>query len=901
MLLVAGGILAVVLALRSGDKDAAAETRATPSAPVVVDEKKPDAGALKPNEKPADPEERLLAVRPGENDLPRDKIVLVGKAATALVEVSLPRGKGYGSAFCIHPSGLFITNAHVVEGPGATTITLTLDPALKSERIVPATVVRLDKVNDLALLRTESVKDLHSLPLGSASGLAETMEIIAFGFPFGALLSENRRDPPAVSVNVGSITSLRHKGDVLSRIQVDAALNPGNSGGPVLDRKGNVVGVVVAGIRGSGVSFAIPVNVVSTFVAKPDLEFKPPTVERAAMHKPVAFEAKAVAIIPSSKPLRLELRLKSGDGKERTIPMELKDGTYRATAIPVVAPDGPIPLRVVVTYPDASVSAPVSDRSVKVGDKDMKLSELHSVRWGAKPATVLADGKTIEGPVHGLDFVDVMLGKDTVRLNLAAALSTRFEAITLAATVTCTVIVRQDEAEIDRATASLNFEAVATPGLIADDTPAGPGPIITTIKGPALDQDLVVRPLSGPIGDLAVGGGGRYLILRLAGKQKLAVFDVQQAKVVKEVPLAEEKVHFAAGANRLVVIFPGAKLIQYWNLATLERERSALLPGNLTSDTIHQICMGSASNGPLFVYLPKEKRTLTLDLDSLKTEEVRWTNWAPNNAYGPLEMRAAPDGSMLIGWGGGWVGCEVAFFTKGKQTGSNPKIDFWATDGAFALPSADSRFVFTSSAVLNRALIATKVPELKDAYTVPAAEPGYFLALANQSVPGGANLHALAAAEVTVYNEDRKALFVLKGLDELKTRSDLPWEKRIQYYPQAGLLVTLGAEQDRLVLRRINLIDQLDKSGTDYLLVMSRPPVAKAGAPFSYKLDVRAKKGGVKVKRESGPDGLTVTEEGQVRWDVPANLETSEAEVLVTIRDASGQEVFHTFTVNVRK
>jgi S1-C subfamily serine protease len=184
--------------------------------------------------------------------LPREKVVQAGKAATALVEVSLARGRGYGSAFCVHPSGLFITNAHVVENALPSTISLVLNPALQSQRRLAAKIVRIDKVNDLAVLRAEGVKDLPALPLGSPAGLAETMEIIAFGFPFGTQLSLNRLDPPAVSVNIGAITSLRMKDNKLQRIQVDAALNPGNSGGPLLDRRGTVVGVVVAGIRGAG-------------------------------------------------------------------------------------------------------------------------------------------------------------------------------------------------------------------------------------------------------------------------------------------------------------------------------------------------------------------------------------------------------------------------------------------------------------------------------------------------------------------------------------------------------------------------------------------------------------------------------------------------------------------------
>jgi hypothetical protein len=152
---------------------------------------------------------------------------------------------------------------------------------------------------------------------------------------------------------------------------------------------------------------------------------------------------------------------------------------------------------------------------------------------------------------------------------------------------------------------------------------------------------------------------------------------------------------------------------------------------------------------------------------------------------------------------------------------------------------------------------------------------------------------------VSFYTEDRKRLFFLRGLDELKAKSDLPWEKRIHYYPRAGLLLTLGGTADHLVLRRVDLVAELDRSGVDYLVVLSRPPAARVGQPFNYRLDLRSKKGGVKVKLETGPAGLTVTPDGRVSWAVPPRFAEPETEVLLTITDASGQEIAHTFTIAV--
>ncbi len=327
----------------------------------------------------------LVASRVEAEELAREKLVQLGKPATALVECTLAAGRGYGSAFCLHSSGLFLTNAHVVSHPGVGRISLILNPGLMTQRVVPARVLREDKERDLALLRAEGVKDLPTLPLGSIEGLAETMEIIAFGFPFGTALSPNRKDYPAVSINVGNVTALRNKGKELDRIQVDAVLNPGNSGGPVLDRQGKVVGVVVAGVRGAGVNFVIPVSHVTGFLARPELEFKLPTVARADMHKEVVIEAKALTLVPHAKPLRLELRLQGEDGKERKVVMRQQEGVYRARIVPVPPPTGPVPLRVTVAYRNGSVTGAVADRALEVAGKSQRLSQIQAALATSTP------------------------------------------------------------------------------------------------------------------------------------------------------------------------------------------------------------------------------------------------------------------------------------------------------------------------------------------------------------------------------------------------------------------------------------------------------------------------------------------------------------------------------------
>ena len=94
----------------------------------------------------------------------------------------------------------------------------------------------------------------------------------------------------------------------------------------------------------------------------------------------------------------------------------------------------------------------------------------------------------------------------------------------------------------------------------------------------------------------------------------------------------------------------------------------------------------------------------------------------------------------------------------------------------------------------------------------------------------------------------------------------------------------------------------LAKSGIDYFLVTSRPPqVAKRGSDFSYAIKVKVKEEKVTYRLDSGPAGMTVSPAGAVEWAVPAEGKEAESEVILTLRNGAGREIFHTFTLRLVK
>jgi hypothetical protein len=110
------------------------------------------------------------------------------------------------------------------------------------------------------------------------------------------------------------------------------------------------------------------------------------------------------------------------------------------------------------------------------------------------------------------------------------------------------------------------------------------------------------------------------------------------------------------------------------------------------------------------------------------------------------------------------------------------------------------------------------------------------------------------------------------------------------------VLVHLPKAKDKLVLHRVDVDALLQKSDVDYLFVTSAAPATFVpGQTLTYAPAVKSKKGGVKVKLESGPAGMAVSPKNELTWKVPEDFAEAETTVTLTISDATGQEVLHTF------
>ena len=189
-------------------------------------------------------------------------IALFGRGEVSLGDAA------QGSGFVVSPRGYILTNSHVITTAGEAPAGETPEPASKvfvefrdGDRI-PARIVGWDVYDDVGVLKVDpKAHDLNPVPLGDSSRVVVGEPVAAIGSPFG---NESSLAVGVVSATERSINSLTSTYDLVDAIQTDAPINRGNSGGPMFDSRGRVIGIN-AQIRSEsgnaeGVGFAVPIN-----------------------------------------------------------------------------------------------------------------------------------------------------------------------------------------------------------------------------------------------------------------------------------------------------------------------------------------------------------------------------------------------------------------------------------------------------------------------------------------------------------------------------------------------------------------------------------------------------------------------------------------------------------------
>jgi putative serine protease PepD len=199
---------------------------------------------------------------------------VAAEVAPSVVQLETRVGLQYdeGSGIILSSNGLIMTNAHVVSAPdtGGDRSSAQRVVTFGDGRTAPFSVVSADPVTDIAVVRAQGISGLIPITLGSATSLHVGEDVVAIGAPLGLAGTVTTGVVSALHRPVSALGGTTDQSTVLDAIQTDAAMNPGSSGGALVDMSGHLVGITSAiaslgdslGVQSGsiGLGFAIPVD-----------------------------------------------------------------------------------------------------------------------------------------------------------------------------------------------------------------------------------------------------------------------------------------------------------------------------------------------------------------------------------------------------------------------------------------------------------------------------------------------------------------------------------------------------------------------------------------------------------------------------------------------------------------
>jgi hypothetical protein len=314
--------------------------------------------------------------------------------------------------------------------------------------------------------------------------------------------------------------------------------------------------------------------------------------------------------------------------------------------------------------------------------------------------------------------------------------------------------------------------------------------------------------LDAPFTDLVVGGAGRYLVLHQPKLKRLAVFDLGKATVAGTVPLRDNDVSFAAGLEKLIVLYPKDRCLERWNLTTCKREQVALSP---PWQGVKNVALGAASRGPLLVYWTEGFEEMDrcgfafLNPQTLREVPIRWQGLAQNGDFrSAMQVRASADGQVFGLWGTNQFpsGVETMVYARDAV-----HVHYLHDSTNRVVPGPDGKTIFTSLGQLSQQLkpLGPKPRANAADDCLPAVQGKYFLKV-DLGQPG-------QKSAATVYKAGnprplcRVAELDLGPAGMERPRNPIHLDKQICLIPGAKLLVSIPPTNDRLLLHRLDFKD----------------------------------------------------------------------------------------------
>lgn len=721
-------------------------------------------------------------------EVPAEKLSQL-KAATVFIKVSMDSGESSGTGFLVNRNGQFgyvATAAHLLHMPPVAVrrIECVFNSGDIGEMTVVASVVSMDLNRDLAILKLELPKLPDPIDVSTSVLPTETSPVFILGFPFGSALSTSHRNP-AMTISSAHVSSIRRDdNNDLAFVQLDGGIDPGNSGGPVVTEEGVLVGIAVAKVVGSGIGIAIP-----------------------ASHL-------ANALTGGTRSVTFAQRSVSAGSADFDVRVEVSDPLGRIRAVQIVfAP---------ANSPSSSVERDVDGNWPMLKGNDQSEPMPVKERFATGKVSVTVQESELTRLVYQLVTID--------------------HDGTLRGTALAELIIQP----------TFQQNSVADNGLSSEQAPAGEiakseyssmvsdAPIIfgqnADSRIPEYRGGEKTIELNGSVSEVALGGGGRYVVIQTEPEGEIIVFDVSQGSIIYRFSV-DAGTLIAASAEFLITVTPFDKSVEFRPFDNLAQPRRKELPIDCA---IMDIAVGFASHGPLCISWAEgagesDRAYMSfLELPTLEPVIPRGVfqssyggnpNRLPIGRWGEFQgmhvhsfgdqprLRASASGNVFGCWSLGHSpsGLGISTFDDGSIL-----TYYEHTSVGHIAPSADGQYVCTADGIYSVDLTRKKGAD----FTVPSTHAQFLLSFPTNldqstrlvdvtkgkvidSQSGHVALQLPPLLEVLGVPPDGQSPGMLQVTMEFA--SGITPDQRLLLIPQAQALVTLNADNRSLRIRPIEL------------------------------------------------------------------------------------------------
>lgn len=421
-----------------------------------------------------------------------------------------------------------------------------------------------------------------------------------------------------------------------------------------------------------------------------------------------------------------------------------------------------------------------------------------------------------------------------------------------------------------------SFWSVFALAAIADDAPQLQKRVVE------LPRDVV---------NVAVGGSGRYLALEFSDSSRFGLFDLQKETLAFDVQALEEDALFSANRDSLIVINRESGLMQRWKLETGERLPEVEFP---IDQILQAIATGAASSRRLMVKHAEgmgrfDKAHYSLvDLASLNVTGIDAKVYHSKSGDN-VRIRASSHGQL---YGLCAINPVIGLQTV-RLKGDEVVTLYRNAMVGHVVPGPDGQLIFTAAGIFNASLeFAPHEGVTNQSICVPAITGPWFVLMNRQRLEVRVGGQVIATVSDTSLLGDEQ-------IDNM-SQSDMSIDKRIVLASEADRLAVLPAKTPKTI-EIYDFGPQLQQSRLQALKITSQPPLtAKRGALLKYPiLTTNAGKERLRYELIRGPDGMQITSDGVVTWDVPKNYNRKTAFVSINVSRQSRFALRHGFVFRI--